>query len=427
METRVIERTPIGNRKRRYRQDKFVISTFNAQTEHIRRGLELCKELEFNMVEFGWVNPEDSIKCMNACEEIGLEGVFQNWEAFGGFQAAKGENKVNFEKLSEYLEHTKKYRHVAGYYVWDEPLEEEKIRAAAEQVCLMELLDPERLPFTVAIPSYNTEKTWANGRFEGYLRTYAEEIEPAVLSLDYYPFWGKEETEAQLDSSELFLDIGLLRKIALEKDIPMWFYFQTQDDPGFYGYQDFAPEKVRMQQYNALLHGAKGLQNYNVFNGAVNRENSTPGPLFAFTKDLNHRCHQLGKTLMALKSTYVFHSPEVLKGNPNFEAFRQPIGKSAVLDMEELPFRCSVGEFKDKEKNSYLFVQNRDLYEERSFDLKLKQVYRIYEVSQEDGIQRIWEAAAETVSVCLKPGDGILLRFQDERETPYLIEYALVK
>ena len=427
METKVIYRAPVGNPARKYRQDKLIISTFNAHTENVRRGMELCKELGFDMVEFGWVNPEDSLKCMTACEETGLDGIFQNWEAFGGFQAAKGEHKADLYKLAEYLEHTKKYRHVAGYYVWDEPLADKKIEAAAEQVRLMEMLDPKRLPFTVAIPSYNKEKTWKNKGFEGYLRKYTEVIQPAVLSLDYYPFFfGKPEPADQLDSSELFLDIALLRKLSLEKQIPMWFYFQTQDDPGTYAYTSFLPEKVRMQQYNALLHGAKGLQNYNVFNGAINKD-STPGPLFFFTKDLNRRSHQLGKTFMALTSVGVFHSPEVLKENPNFDAYRQPVADSRILGMEELPQRCSVGEFTDSEGNPYLFIQNRDVYSRRTFELKLKKGFRVYEVSQEDGMQSVKADKTEELKVSLVPGDAVLLRFQDWEEQAYLIDYVLKK
>ena len=379
------------------------------------------------MVEFGWVNPEDSFKCITACEETGLDGIFQNWNFFGGFQESHGGGELDLEKLEEYLAYTKKYRHVAGYYVWDEPLEDAKIKAAAEQVKLIESLDPDRLPFTVAIPSYNLLKTWKNGEFEGYLRQYTEVINPAVLSLDYYPFNPHRlEPGAQLEHSELFLDIALLRKLSLEKNIPMWFYFQTQDYPSTYGYEKLTPQQVRVQQYNALLHGAKGLQNYNVHNGAIN-EDSTPGPLFFFTKDINARCHQLGKTLMALTSVGVFHSPEVLQNSHAFDAYRQSPAESMVLAEEELPFRCSVGEFEDVEGNRYLFVQNRDIYESRTFELKLRRKFRIYMVSQEDGLQSERENETQCLKVSLYPGDAVLLRFQPSEEPAYLIDYVLKK
>lgn len=428
MKTKFIPRHPLGNRKRKYRQDRFIISTFRADTDNLRRGIPAAKELGFNMVEFGWVNPERSLECIVACEEAGIDGIFQNWNAFGGFQETKGMGGVDKEKLAEYLEFTKKFRHVAGYYVWDEPLADEKIQAAAEQVALMEKLDPQRLPFTVAIPSYNATHTWENGLFPQYLRQYADTIEPAVMSLDYYPFSPRRQEPAdQLDNCKLFLDIALLRQIALEKDMPMWFYFQTQDDPAYGKYYNLSPEKMRMQQFNALLYGAKGLQNYNIFPGALN-DDGTPGPLYWFTKEINHRSAMWGKTLMALTSRHVFHSPEVLKENKLFDQFRESPAASKVLAAEELPFRCSVGEMEDEEGNVYLFIQNRDYNERRSFTLPLKQGFRVYRVSDQDGFQLPYkEEVIDSLSFALLPGDAMLLRFQDPAEEPCLIDYVLEK
>lgn len=427
MEKKIIKRQPLGNPKRLYRQDRFIISTFKADCPDVRGGIRAAKDLNFNMVEFGWVDPKRSLECMTACEEVGLDGVFQNWEAFGGFQETKGGDSLNEEALKKYLEHTKKYRHVAGYYVWDEPLQDEKIKEAARQVKIIEALDPDRLPFTVAIPSYNSTHTWENGRFYDYLYKYANVIEPAVMSLDYYPFSPRRPEPAdQLDSSKLFCDIALLRKIALEKGIPMWFYFQSQDDPAKGTYHHLSPEKLRMQQFNAVLHGAKGLQNYNIREGALNADGSK-GPLFWYTQDLNRRCLMLGDTLMALTSTHVFHSPEVLKDNPVFDLFRESPASSAVLADAPLPFRCSVGEFTDSEGNPYIFVLNRDYNERRPQKLALRTAFRIYEVSQLDGNQHLISDSSDTLELSLNAGDGRLFRLQDPAETPCLIDYVLEK
>ena len=427
METKIIYRRPLGNPTRTYRQDTFLISTFRALTKKPRQGLELCKDLGFDMVEFGWVNPEDSYQCVTACEEVGIDGIIQNWDVFGGFQTTDDNLKTDVEKIKKYVEYTKKYKHIVGYYVWDEPFEDEKINAAAEQVQLFDELDPGCLPFTVAIPSYNKKWTWENGLFETYLRKYTETINPPVLSLDYYPFGDfRPEKPKQLDVSKILLDLALMRKISLEKQLPMWFYFQAQDGPATYGYKCYPPEKMRGQMYLALIHGAVGLQNYNVYGGAIT-EDAELGPLYFFTKDINRRCHQIGRTLMALTSVGVFHSPEVHKGNPIFDAYRQPISDSKVLDDKDLPFRCSVGEFVDSEGNRYLLINNRDYIEKREFKLKLKDKFRVYEVSQEDGLQSVRHNRTQSLSVTLQAGDAILLRFQDANEKAFLIDYVLQK
>ena len=427
MDTKIIYREPIGNPDRKYRQDRFIISTFRALTKDLRRSLELCKELGFDMVEFGWVSPAESYDCVTACDEVGMDGIIQNWDVFGGFQTTEGIDEVDVEKVKEYIEYIKKHKHIVGYYVWDEPYVDEKIDAAAKQVNLFEELDPDRMPFTVAIPSYNDKWTWENGLFEEYLYKYTERINPIVLTLDYYPFgYRKPERPKQLDDSNLFLDLALMRKICLEKKIPMWFYFQTQDDVMTFDYDKFPPEKVRVQAYLARLYGAVGLQNYNVYNGAIT-ENSERGPLFFTTKDLNERCHHLGKTLMALTSVGVFHSPEVLEGKEQFEQFRQPISESEVLADKELPKRCSVGEFVDVEGNRYIMVQNRDYNEIQTFLLKFKKKFRIYEVSQENGKQFVKSNGTQTLKLKLQPGDAVLLRCQDANEEKFLIDYVLKK
>ena len=427
METKVIYRKPLGNANRKYRQDNLIISTFKGSTDNIRLGIENCKEMYFNLLEFGWTTPKDSLKCMVACEEVGIDGIFQDWNVFGGFQEKKGLEYIDVEVLQKYVEHTRRFRHVVGYYVWDEPYYEQRMRIARRHLDIMEDVEPNRLPYVVALPSYNGKWSWENGEYLNYLTRYTDIMNPPVLSLDYYPFDRKDPFRPkQLDDSELFLDIAALRKISLERNIPMWFYFQTQDDPWYFSHKQFTAEQIRVQQYNALLHGAKGLQNYNVVEGALNKD-GTQGPLFEATKDINRRCYHMGKTFMALTSVGVYHSAEVLEGNKNFEVYRESTANSHILSEEELPFRCSVGEFEDGEEHRYLFIQNRDYEKARTFKLKLQKKFRVYEVSQENGMQSVRNHSVESIRLRLEPGDAKLLRFQDAKEQAYFIDYILEK
>ena len=131
--------------------------------------------------------------------------------------------------------------------------------------------------------------------------------------------------------------------------------------------------------------------------------------------------------MMALDSKHVFHSPEVLQGNVHFEKYRESLSESDILADKELPFRCSVGELSDSEGNRYLMILNRDYNVTRSFKLKLKKAFRVYEVSGEDGMQSVRNHKAQSITLRLNPGDAIFLRFQDAMEEPYLIDYVLRK
>jgi hypothetical protein len=397
---------------------------FEEEVSDVRECIRNMKEVGCNLTEYIWADQEMTEKCVLACEEFGIDGLFQNWNAFGGFQAKKGEMKINREELDKFMEFNKNYKHFYGYYVWDEPLSDEAVDATAEQLNEIEELDPKRLPFTVAIPSYNATDTWENGLFEKYLRRYAKVVNPPVMSLDYYPFSGsRPEPFNQLDDKNLFLDIALLRELALEMNTPMWFYIQTNDMPMGEKYYRFTPERMTMQAYNVLLHGGKGVQLYCAVEGAIYRD-GRKGPLFFQMQAMNRRIREWGNTLMALTSQHVFHSPELLADNEKFDQFRESLSKSEILADGELPFRCSVGELADCEGNRYLIILNRDYMVKRTFQLKLKKTFRVYEVSGEDGMQVLRNRKIKSLKLELAPGDAIFLRFQDAMENAFLIDYV---
>lgn len=434
METKTLYYEPIGNPDRKYRQDRFLISSCIAlAVEGYQKGgadLRECvrnvKEVGCDLAEFIWANPKETEQCVEACEEFELDGVFQNWDAFGGFQGSRASFEIDREKLDRFMEFSRKFQHFYGYYVWDEPLSERAVDAAAEQLREIERLDPERLPFVVAIPSYNLTDTWENGKFEAYLTRFAKVIDPPVLSLDYYPFSAmRPDPSNELDDKQLFLDIALLRKLARGIQAPMWFYIQAMDSPINSNYYRFPPEKLAMEAFNVLLHGGKAVQYYCTVEGAVYWD-GRPGPLFFQMKALNRRIHMWGKTLIALKSEGVYHSPEVLAGSAAFEPYREPLSESKILSDEALPFRCSVGELSDKEGNRYLFILNRDYLNAREFRLRFKKPFRVYRVSDETGEQAVLRNRTESLRLRLAPGDAVFLRVQDAEEAPCLIRYTLV-
>ena len=179
-----------------------------------------------------------------------------------------------------------------------------------------------------------------------------------------------------------------------------------------------------MQAYNVLLHGGKAVQYYCTVDGAIYRDGRL-GPLFFPMRDLNKRMSQWGKTLMALTSEGVYHSPEVLAGYEAFDKYRESVSDSQILVDEELPFRCSVGELSDKEGNRYLFVLNRDYLNKRRFTLNFKNASRVYEVSGETGEQSVKKRCTTSMTLDLAPGDATFLRVQNADKEAFLIDYVL--
>jgi len=424
MLTKVLKRHPLGNPRRTWRQERFVISTFSIHGAHrnIRLALENLVAADFNLVEFGWLPEEFCDTAIATAEEVGVDVLVQNWKYFGGFQNTR-ETVIDEKFLRAYVEKLKKYRHVYGYYVWDEPYKPDDTVKAAYQTNVMDKLDPERCPFSVAIPSYNDTYTYKNGLFDGYLERYVAEIDPPVMSLDFYPFAMHPNDRTQLDECNVYKDLYLMRKWGIEKQLPLWFYYQGTPELGnctLTGWQ------MDVQVNNALLYGAKGIQHYTAA-GCVLDADGGRGDYFEHTRKINRRLVQWGRTLMALTSTGVYHSDEVLAADPDFRKNYCDDFADSMLFEGKLDARVSVGEFADDYGNRYAMILNRDYVRTRDISMKLKTEKRVYEVSEKDGMQRVLHENACEMDIHLKPGQARLFRIQDAAEEAFLMDYILDK
>ena len=90
-----------------------------------------------------------------------------------------------------------------------------------------------------------------------------------------------------------------------------------------------------------------------------------------------------------------------------------------------LPKRTSVGELSDQYGNTYAVILNRDFEKTADISLSLKDDYRVYEVSKQDGKQRVICDGTDKISLTLAPGDGVLYRFQKASEEAFTCEYEL--
>lgn len=425
MEKKVFKRYPIGNPTRFWRQDRFIISTFSigGATENIRLSLETLKEANFNLVEFGWLKSVYCDQVIATAEEVGMDVLVQNFDYFGGFQYSRA-TQPDPEKLAAYIAKLKKYKHVYGYYIWDEPYKPDDLIYAARQTNQIEALDPTRMPFTVAIPSYNDTYTYANDQFDDYLTRFVEQINPPVMSLDFYPFATHPNNFTQLDNCHVYKDLYLMRKLAAKKQMPLWFYYQGTprlSDPNGMGCT-LTGWQMDEQVGLALLYGAKGIQDFTAV-GAVIQPDGTPGDYFQQTRKINTRLKNWGRTLMALTSTGVFHSSDVLREDPQFRARYCDDFADSVLFTGELGARISLGEFADEYGHRYFMVLNRDYCKNQKAELAFRAAARVYEVSDATGDQVLFADCADRLEMELKPGQARLFRVQDPAEPAYLADY----
>ena len=423
MDHKIFARHPLGNPHRHWRQDNFILSTFSARGSNMRKVIKNCVDAGFTMLELGWATHEQAFEAVQLCEEYGIDLLFQDFTLHGGMQefiSREGE----LQSMVPLANTLAPWKRTVGVYIWDEPFRPDQLAEARRQADLYEQAAPDKLPFTVAIPSYNTEYTWQNGLFTKYLYDYAKKIDPPVLSLDYYPFGlpGYNDAE-QLDTSLLWCDLGLLRKIAQAYRMPLWFYYQAVN---LHKYHRFTFPMVRSQMYAGAMYGAKALQEFTAVDAVITEEGNR-GPIFEETKRIHAEFRALGNTLMALQSIGVYHSAELLAGSPYLTGLADELTGHDILP-QTLPRRCSVGELADAYGHRYFLFLNRDVDVPLDAELPLKKPVRLYTVSRETGEQIFLGDSITSLTLHLSAGDGVLYRMDEVTDAePYTLEYRIEK
>lgn len=423
MDHKIFTRHPLGNPHRHWRQDNFILSTFSARGSNMRKVIKNCVDAGFTMLELGWATHEQAFEAVQLCEEYGIDLLFQDFTLHGGMQefiSREGE----LQSMVPLANTLAPWKRTVGVYIWDEPFRPDQLAEARRQADLYEQAAPDKLPFTVAIPSYNTEYTWQNGLFTKYLYDYAKKIDPPVLSLDYYPFGlpGYNDAE-QLDTSLLWCDLGLLRKVAQAYRMPLWFYYQAVN---LHKYHRFTFPMVRSQMYAGAMYGAKALQEFTAVDAVITEEGDR-GPIFEETKRIHAEFRALGNTLMALQSVGVYHSAELLAGSPYLTGLADELTGHDILP-QTLPRRCSVGELADAYGHRYFLFLNRDVDVPLDAELPLKKPVRLYTVSRETGEQIFLGDSITSLTLHLAAGDGVLYRMDEVTDAePYTLEYRIEK
>ena len=422
----ILSRYPLGNPRRIWRQDNFILSTFSARAKNMRDALENCAEAGFNLLEMGWASHEQAEEALRLCEELGIDLLYQDFSLFGGMQERNMGRPFGQAELKDVVDHVRPYKCCIGYYIWDEPYKPDQTQESRRLVDMFQHEDADRLPFTVAIPSYNNLYRWDNGEFTSYLTRYVDEIDPPMLSLDYYPIGLPQFNDNdQLDNSLMWCDLELMRLLGRQYSMPIWFYYQAVN---LYKYPHFEFPMVRVSMYAAALYGAKGLQQFTAV-GSVIDDKGQKAPFFNEQKQIHGEFKKLGNTLMALENRCVFHSADLLPDCPYMKGLADDIAQSEVLSGQPEE-RISVGELADADGNIYLLTLNRDYTKERVVTLRFCKPVRVYEVDKSTGRQIIIAECVDStlsLSLSLSMGDGRLLRIQNAAEEAFTIEYRLEK
>ncbi|MBO5270219.1 MAG: hypothetical protein J6B77_05500 [Clostridia bacterium] len=438
MEHKLLARHPIGNPRRIWRQDNFLLTVASPapmQTSLLpkseltmrktRRSVKTSIDAGFDLLGCLWADSESAMEIVRTAERYGGNVLFQDLRRFGGMGA-----KNVFCETNDYagaIRDTAQWSCIKGYCMWDEPIVPSSMEETRRMIDYCEEVRPGLLPYTVANPDYHRLCRWEDNAYAPYIDAFLDTIDPVQMSFDYYPI-GKPEYDPalQLDNSTMWYDLETVRRAAQKRSVPFWFWYQGHRFPWHKIYYTFHFRMARMMAHAGVLHGAKGIECYTEFNGYVDPMTGGEGAFFAEQKQLNAELHALGNTLMALECLRVIHSDDLLPGHPVMEGFRTPLEESELVQGGLVP-RISISEHADAYGNKYLMVLNRDYDETATLSLKLKQVSHVYEVQKTDGEQYLAEESVSSLPITLAPGDLRLYRIQNAEEAPFTVEYYIEK
>ncbi len=438
MNHKLLARHPIGNPRRKWRQDNFILSlatpgplTLEEPNEFTRqktrRGVKTAVDAGFNVLGCLWASSTTAMDIVRTAEGFDAAVLFQDLKRFGGMG-----HKNIFCKTNDYegaMRDTAKWKSVKGYIVWDEPIFEEHLAETRRMIDYCEREYPDVLPYTVANPDYNRLCYWGDNAYVPYIERFLDVIDPAQMSFDYYPI-GRDEYDPalQLDNSTMWSNLEVVRTAAQRRDVPFWFYYQGHHFPWHKIDYTLTFPMVRSMAYAGVLYGAKALECYAEFDGYVDPATGGKGVFFEEHKKLNTELRTLGNTLMALTCQRVIHDETLLPDHPTMEGLRTPITESKLISPEyRLPRRISISEHTDAYGNDYLMVLNRDYDNTAHLRLNFKAASHVYEVSKETGEQSLQHHSVMRLPITLAPGDLALYRIAPATEEPCTIEYYLEK
>ncbi|MDX2168191.1 MAG: hypothetical protein SF182_14040, partial [Deltaproteobacteria bacterium] len=147
--------------------------------------------------------------------------------------------------LAEYSAHPG----LAGYFLVDEP-GADRFADLAPVVAHLRLVDPAHLAYINLLPDYVSPLAHGTPTYEEYVRRYMEEVRPALLSVDYYPF------RSGADRDSFFATLALMRAEALAAGVPWMLIVQAMPHGP---YRDPSEAEMSWQIFHALAFGARAI------------------------------------------------------------------------------------------------------------------------------------------------------------------------
>ncbi len=306
----------------------------------------------------------------------------------------------------------KDYWATFGYYIKDEPRIGQLVEAAGKYHKLLGL-DPEKTPYVNLNPNI-----YGDIYENDYVREWVRKVGAdrlRYLSYDNYPF-GLNDTF----NEHYYDNANIIRRVGLENDVKTASYLQSIGVVN--GYRRPSPDDMRFSVYSYLAYGFKYVTWFTywtptnrseTFTNAIIDPDGNKTDLYEPFKQLNGEMKQLGKTLIHLDATEVYHSGsttppgDVERIPDNF--FWQPVnGDDSII----------VTYYNDKRiSKPYVMVVNKSLKESKTLAFRLApSVTSVAEISKQadELLPTNFNPGTGDISDTFLPGEGKLYALNDD-------------
>ncbi len=344
---------------------------------------------------------------LDLCEQLGLKALVRDDRISWQMTAEDNWRETIAEIVADYGSHPALY----GYFLKDEP-NYQHFEALGEISREFEKQDPAHLAYINLFPTYARVQQLGTPTYEDHLDKFLSIVKPRVLSYDHYCLLRDGGIRP-----DYFENLSLIREYGLRYGVSPWNVILSVAYPA---YRDPTEAEMRWQVYTSLAYGMKGIVYFTYWTKhelaaqehfAIVDNHGKPARLYSIVSQLNAEMRALGKTLLGLTSTGVYHTGEVPAGGTR-------LGTDAMVRLPDgMPLL--IGFFKDADGADFAMVVNRDYEEPVEFEVTLlPHIVGVAEVSPADGSEAHVRVEGQKLSLRLEPGDGRLFRLQTEFEYP---------
>ncbi|MBI4877493.1 MAG: hypothetical protein HY822_22925 [Acidobacteria bacterium] len=364
--------------------------------------LKLMYEAGLNAA--GFCRPDDAGKVRDA----GL-ACFVSDRRVNGYDWSKLPPDAEIRKnLEEVVKQVGDNPAVLGFYLRDEP-HASLMPAMGRVAKMLKELAPGKWPYVNLFPYRVSKERMGTPDYDTYAKLLVNTIGQPFLSYDNYSLVGGEMLEY------FYNNLEIVRRISQETGTPFWNCILAN---AHFNYMEPSDATFHLQVYATLAYGGRGIQYFTYYTphngnyrlGAVDQFGNRTATWDALRR-INLQIHALAPTVTKLRSTGVYHYPDVPEyGKPLAQS--KLVRSVSMLQRYVRPpvqGRFLIGEFEDGQGRPYFMIVNKDLNNSFQFAVELREsgrkLLRICNYSgqeEEFGREMDW----------LAPGAGILFRVQ---------------